>query len=324
MNEKLHRYAITLSIGIDRRRVRRVGFTLVELLVVIAIIGILIAILLPAVQSVREAARRTVCLNNIKQISLAMVSYENGNRRFPPGYTYPGFSLWSAHILPHLEEGNLFNTIEMDGPWSTANMANHDACATYISLFQCPSANVAKHWPDAQGIDGRVPCNYLACASGTVLVESGTPPFVGDADKDVSDGIFFENSKTRVDEIVDGLSNTILIGEAIFDYELEGTDNINSPQIVDHWYIGTEGITPYTPSTDVSEALGSAACPVNATLDEDTAIDSKELCFSSRHPGLAQLGFADGHATNVRDTIDPIVLSAMGTRNGREAVSDLD
>ncbi len=310
----------------QRRDLPRSAFTLVELLVVIAIIGILIGMLLPAVQAVRESARRTQCLNNLKQMSLALLNYESTFGHLPPGYSYPAEAFWSAYLLPQVEQNNLYETIDLEGPWIISGSANHDACASYIALFQCPSSGVVEHESNAQGIDGRVPCNYIACASGTNNRESGEKPYVGDDDPQLSDGIFFENSETTLAQIIDGQSNTIMIGEALHDFTLWGQDYADSPEVVDHWYIGSNGLGPYSSdnSIDVSEAIGSAACPINSTQDEDSPINDKELCFSSRHPGVAQLGYADGHAGNVRETIDPEVLSALGTRNGGEVVSSFD
>ena len=296
------------------------------LIFVIAIIGILIGMLLPAIQMVRESARRTQCLNNLKQISVALTSYEVSHRHFPPGYAFPSQTFWSAYILPQLEQKNLYDTIDLDGPWTTAGTGNHDACASYIEVFQCPSSGVESYVENGQGITNRVPCTYLACASGTINRESGPRPWVGDPDPAISNGVFFENSKVRNAQISDGKSNTILVGEALFDFELWGEDYVNSPEVVDHWYIGSDalGVNPVDESSDISEAIGSTACPINATKDAASPINDKELCFSSRHPGLAQFGFADGHARNLRETIDPIVYSALGTRNNGEVIGKWD
>lgn len=301
---------------------RERGFTLVELLVVIAIIGILIGMLLPAVQSVREAARRTQCLNNLKQLGLALANYETAHRNFPPGYSSPGFAFWSAYLLPQLEQQNVYQTLDLSGPWTIDGSANEAACAVYMSVFQCPSSGVPRSVADGQGIPDRVPCNYIACASGTNNRESGGHPYFDD--EHAANGMFYHNSRTRLADVIDGTSHTVMVGEALFDFELWGMDYADSPEVVDHWYVGSDGFDPYPSddSTDSSEALGSTACPLNATKDPASPINDKEMCFSSRHPGGVQLVFADGHARFVAETIDASVLRAIGTRNGREVVSE--
>ena len=306
-------------------RKRRRAFTLIELLVVIAIIGILMALLMPAVQMVREAARRTVCLNNIKQQALAMENYHGSHQRFPPGYSYPEQTMWSAYILPQLELDSLYRTIDLDGPWTVDDTPNEDACTVYISQFQCPSSGVVEHI-DAQGIDNRVPCTYLVCSSGLLNRESGDFPWVGDVD---TDGIFFRNSKTSLKFVTDGSSHTVLLGEAIFDFDIWGDDYDNDPQVVDHWYIGTRELVPALPehedrSKEISEALGSTGAPINSTHLEDAPINDKELCFSSRHPGGVQVAFADGSTRFVSEHVDREIWSAVGTRGNNETNTYLD
>src|SRR5690606_26048932 len=116
------------------------GFTLVELLVVIAIIAILIALLLPAVQSAREAARRVSCANNVKQLSLALHTYESAHRKLPFGWNTHG-TLWSAMLLPFIEQQSLYATLEFSEArnWGAANSANRAALAVAIDTFRCPS-----------------------------------------------------------------------------------------------------------------------------------------------------------------------------------------
>ena len=127
---------------------KRRAFTLVELLVVIAIIGILVALLLPAVQSAREAARQTSCKNNLRQVGLAMLNYESSQRRLPPGYKFVpsttgnanGFS-WASWLLPYLEEGNLHDQLDFDLP---VYDASHEYARTQsISLLLCPSDSIS-------------------------------------------------------------------------------------------------------------------------------------------------------------------------------------
>ncbi len=308
---------------------KRTAFTLIELLVVIAIIGILVGLLLPAIQQVRESGRRTQCLNHLKQMALAALDYHGVHRRFPPGYTFPEMAMWSAYLLPHIEQNQLYESIELDGPWTVDGSANEAALAVYIELFQCPSSGAAEHAPpgEGQGVPGRVPCNYLAGSSGTNNRESGELPYVGMPE---SDGIFYRNSRTALKDIVDGSSNTLLIGEAIFDYSSWGPDYHDGMEVVDHWYIGTREFLPEYPehapdiSTEASEALTSTACPINSTFIDGAPINDKELCVSSRHPLGAQAAFADGHARFIDAMIDLEIWSAAGTRFGSERVNIFD
>ena len=294
-------------------KMKNKGFTLVELLVVIAIIGILIAMLLPAIQQVREAARRVECLNKVRQQALACHMHQDAIGYLPAGFDWPDRTLWSAHLLPYLEQNNLHETLDFGAPWNVGD--NAIACGTYLSIFKCPSGNLPPP-TDAEGIEDRQPCSYLACATGVAVAESGTSsPLAGDA---MLDGVMFQNSRVLIEHIKDGSSNTILLGEALFDYENRGDDFEGNSQAVDHWYIGS---TDQLNGINASECLGSSAVPINAFLDETLDIDQRELCFSSYHPGGANLAFADGHATFVRETVDTILLGHLGTRLGGEVVS---
>ena len=190
---------------------RRVGFTLVELLVVIAIIGILVALLLPAVQAAREAARRTQCSNNLKQIGIAYQNYADARKMLPPGYTAtgtdpnvttPGWG-WAAYILPYMEEGNIYQQIDLTKPIETQNVIQ-----TVLSVYLCPSDQV-------------VPAPFDVTDDGKAFVCSAAPSCyaatVGDdaseVDADTGDGSFFRNSKIRFKDITDGLSKTTFAGD---------------------------------------------------------------------------------------------------------------
>ncbi len=290
------------------------GFTLIELLVVISIIGMLISLLLPAVQDARKAARRVQCQNNLRQMGIALQNYHGACRSFPSGIIRSNRVMWSGLLLRQMEQWPLYGTLQSGLPWDVDDTANERACGTYLAVYRCPSSTAPRHHEDGQGIAGRVPCSYLACASGRAVTECSPPPVAGAPD---SDGLFFVNSDMRIADIRDGTSSTVAVGEAVFAIDVGGgPDCRGRMQVVDHWYIGT----PQGLDNEASEAIGSTAVPINSVFMPDLWIEEKELCFSSRHPGGAQMMFADGHASFVSETIDRDTWSALGTRAGGEVV----
>lgn len=310
----------------------RGAFTMVELLVVIAIIGILIGILLPAVQQVRETARRNQCANRLKQQSLGLLSYESSHQHFPSGFEFPSMTMWSAFILPHVEQNILYATLDLDGPWSVRNgasLANSSALNAKLEIFRCPSADIPRSQYDSLVDTDRTPCCYLACASGINNRESGPKPWVGMnpfGSMAGSDGIFYLNSNTTFAGIVDGSSTTVLIGESIPDQDLFGIDYSGNKQKVDHWFIGSGELRDYetigSESGENSECLASTACPLNSLFIPDSPMNDKELSFGSAHPQGANIGFADGHVEFINQNIDANAWSAMGSRNGGEVISE--
>ena len=189
------------TIQADRRRViiSRAAFTLVELLTVIAIIGILVGMLLPAVQQVREAARRSVCVNNLRQLAIACHNFESAKQRFPEGCVLGQGAGWSAFILAQIEQSAIAENLDLNddstAPGGAGNAShwtngfNEEACATYIPLFRCASDPVAQHIDSGSNfgspaIADRVPSSYIGVCSGLA---------------DSHNDLYFSGSKTRKD-----------------------------------------------------------------------------------------------------------------------------
>ncbi|MCH7988405.1 MAG: DUF1559 domain-containing protein [Planctomycetes bacterium] len=279
------------------------GFTLIELLVVIAITSILIALLLPAVQQAREAARRIQCRNNLKQIGVALHNYHDAHGRFPPGFIRDHGTAWSAMILPELDRFPLYNTISWGSKWSSGD--NEAACGTVVSVFRCPSAPIPSHVPNNSNIKNRVPCTYLACASGTNMVDNSLDDFA-------QDGLFFNNHSTRMRDIIDGSSNTVAIGETKFDNKTLQNGNVR-----DHWYFGSVQIRQ---GIENSEFVGSTAARINAFDIPSAPIDEKELCFGSYHAGGCHLLLADGSVRFFSESIDETIRRGLGTLDGGEVI----
>ena len=277
---------------------------MIELLVVIAIIAILIALLLPAVQQAREAARRSECKNNLKQMGLAIHNYHDTYRILPPGFnvdlvvantsTGNGGLGWSGSILPGLDQANLYNTIDFNADWGTG--ANEDACATYLSVYRCPSDTTVSH-RNHDGIDARVPTSYLACFSGTRGSDS-------EANVTDADGIFFLNSSIRMRDLTDGSSNTIGVGECVNNFD----------EFKDHFYIGSTSIGGWDGAPrEYSEYLASTDVAMNTT---------NEVAFGSMHVGGAQFLMMDGSVRFLSENMNRTIYSYLGSRADGEVIGD--
>jgi len=281
------------------RKNRRSAFTLVELLVVIAIIGILISLLLPAVQQVRSAARWTACKNNLKQMAVATLNYQAAFQEFPPGCNLNTGASWQAYILPYLEQQNLYDLIEVnDDTFKWQSDEGKQVLQTRLQVFRCAEDPV----PDgiaSENIFGndvfpeRVPSSYIAVSSGsapnnedvsnseityTNLEAIGNPPTLARIQlvKSIRSGVLTatqNNLKTVVGyaDIYDGSSNTAIIGESIFDTTLELSSGRDLDS--DHWCIGSYRIdwrhltdgsgSDSNRSSDESEVMGSTGVRLN-------------------------------------------------------------
>jgi prepilin-type N-terminal cleavage/methylation domain-containing protein len=208
-------------------RIRR-GFTLIELLVVIAIIAILIGLLLPAVQKVREAASRTQCTNNLKQLGLALHNYNDTLGSFPGARDpWPAPFSAQAHLLPFVEQANLQNLVNFNPPAGPGDLTysgvNAAAAAFTVKLFLCPS----------DGISPKVPgCAYGAsnyyCNVGTGMSAAG----VYDGDYVTGDGVFLLTHPIRITDITDGTSNTACLSEALLGDGQSGGTNVQREAIM--------------------------------------------------------------------------------------------
>jgi prepilin-type N-terminal cleavage/methylation domain-containing protein/prepilin-type processing-associated H-X9-DG protein len=295
----------------------RAGFTLIELLVVVAIIGVLIGLLLPALQKVRESAARTRCGNNLKQIGLACQAYHDANLTLPPGYTasapYPSTSPgwgWAAYLLPYIEQDNIYRQINFDSP-----MEGQAIIESTISTFLCPSDTPPESPFAVTDATFRILCtaapsSYAAtCGSDASEVDDAT-----------GNGIFYRNSKIRLTEITDGTSNTAMIGDRAW------ADTQGIWGGVADGAVTRPGLTnPWTNTTGPAQCLVLAHNNwINIKTDADGGLDD----FSSKHPGGANLLFADGSVRFIHSiTSDgPVHLAfwAMGTRAGGEVIEGVE
>ncbi|MGH7127648.1 MAG: DUF1559 domain-containing protein [Planctomycetaceae bacterium] len=306
---------------------RACGFTLIELLVTIAVIAVLLALLLPAVQQAREAARRSICKSNLRQIALAMHNYHDTFRTLPFAWDNRE-TAWQAMILSQIEHGPLYDTLIFaeggPGQWDN-DSANETACATFIPAFRCPTMAVPEHI-DNHNIEGRVPASYRVVASSTAVSDDASTIPSGHPDAALEqvpqDGMFWGCSRVRLGDVLDGLSNTLMIGESKTDplYVKDG-------QAMDFWQIGAPQTGPWAPGngrgTEYSEVAGSAYGEINSWRSPATTHGVvMELSFGSWHTGGAHFAVGDGSARFLSENIDLIIYRALATRDGGETAGE--
>jgi prepilin-type N-terminal cleavage/methylation domain-containing protein/prepilin-type processing-associated H-X9-DG protein len=305
------------------------AFTLIELLVVIAIVAVLMGLLLPAVQKVREAAARLQCRNNLKQIGLALYNYHDAQRSFPPGYhasspfsdgatdTAPGWG-WGTFLLPYLEQDNLSRQLDF-----SQAVQKSPAIRAVLKAYLCPSdvtPGAAFAVPDGFGspICLAAPTSYAACVGGD---ESDTTGPTGL-------GVFYRNSATRLSDITDGTSSTLLVGERAWANAngvwagavpgaviKRGQSNPCQPVVPGAWFPAATLVLAHAHLN-------------NALFDSDGSAGMDD--FSSRHPGGTNFVFADGSVHFLRSvpsdnvdgsyTPDGVIFQALGTRANGEVV----
>jgi prepilin-type N-terminal cleavage/methylation domain-containing protein len=316
---------------------RRLAFTLIELLVVIAIISVLIGLLLPAVQKVREAAARAKCSNNLKQIGLALHNYESACGKLPPAYAWdasagsggggfqrpnlgdrpgptapytvnqqPGWG-WAAYLLPFLEQDNLYRQIDFSNG-QVASWFYNDVKATVLPVYECPSDPLAGQYRPRSIVRVILPTmatnSYAACYGSFGNI--GSAPEAGN-------GAFYRNSALRLTDIRDGTSNTLFIGErAAYFAQVPWAGVVSN---------ATVQVSPGAPTfltyVDPPPAM------VMARIGSHTLNDprSEPYDFFSAHPGVVPFLFGDGAVRFVPVSASLPVLQALATRAGGEPVN---
>ena len=289
-------------------RVGRRGFTLVELLVVIAIIGILIALLLPAVQAAREAARRSQCSNNIKQLGIGIHNYHDTYKMFPSGFVTTTYSDvggwgWQTFILPFVEQQALYDSLAPNVNHIPA--APTDLTETEISGYRCPSS-VANETNSQRGNHGT--SNYAAVA-GTDNSHNWERTRTENTTTAPAGAFGFANGRTNFAAIQDGTSNVIGVGERLADGE-RGSD--------DETYIGGIWTGKYEAgkSASATRGLSGVQRPQNRINGTD------DFAFSSQHPGGAQMMLMDGSVRFVAETIEGETLDRLAQRNDGQPVGE--
>ena len=294
------------------------GFTLVELLVVITIIGILIALLLPAVQAAREAARRMQCNNNLKQIGLALHQYHAIHEGFPCSENVSVHWSWITMMLPHFEYGSLYEQMDLDIPMNHLHPANNAAVKTLIALFQCPSDEpnrLISCCGALPGYEDAAQTSYAGTATHRADFRGATEPN--------PTGVLFDNYQNlyiNFRDIKDGTSSTFMVGEC--DY-----DTMDDPH-VDEWPWRVGYGTTYCPSAPEACPIGkpwAASDSIHITtaygINPGRPYASYDDCaVQSSHPGGAQFLFCDGHASFLSENIKQETLEALTTRNWGEII----
>lgn len=332
-----------------RISVQRRGFTLVELLVVIAIIGALVALLLPAVQSARAAARRTSCKNNLKQLSLAVLNFESSHHYLPPSAlvdlsvnSTPNNRSWGVHgrILPFIEEASLRNLVNIELGWDTQQTIDN----VRIEVFQCPS--------DAKAGEARVFDNGKPTLWSTNYgFNMGTWLVYDPATNRGGDGAFYPNSQLQLRRFTDGTTHTLMAAEvkAWTPYTRNGgPSNTDIPNTVaeasaivasgdaekdtghTEWPDGRVHHTGFTatmtPNTYVPYFMNKLGREVDADYNSwqeglngsDGKPTYAMITSRSEHPGIVQVAMIDGSVRVVNDEVNLFVWRGMATRDGGE------
>ena len=293
------------SITVRRRHLQ--GFTLVELLVVIAIIGILISLLLPAVQSAREAARRSQCTNNLKQLGLAMHNYHDTHRCFPPGFmlvTHDGKIgggwAWGVFLMPYIEQSSLKDTLSVTKYTLSQVVSDPDLLPMLqvdLDVFHCPSSTL-EPLREYQGPGSQmVGTSNYTCSRGFFNYKYNG--FGSNPTKE-NNGLFYGESAVKFRDVTDGTSNTFAVGERTV-----LPDNAGNPKAWPSWCGPGGGGFMNTISSTVSTKLNLPGTTFSG--------------YSSHHPDGAMFSFVDGSVHFISDLVDSETGGVDTSNNGSHA-----
>ncbi|QDU75007.1 hypothetical protein Pan97_20270 [Bremerella volcania] len=275
------------------------GFTLVELLVVIAIIGVLIALLLPAVQQAREAARRMSCNNNLKNLALGFHNHHDVFGQFPAGGEHTGTGDremwgWGAHILPFIEQNSLYDRLKVTDQFLKDTLDDttlRPLTQTKLEIFICPS-DPGGHLMDGGQMNSGTGRHFNGLSSVNNSFRVAKSNYIGvcgmfDVDHRRNNGVLFRGSEIRFADITDGTSNTFLLGE-------------RNRRCAQGAWVGNRNVTGGGPQ-GADYTMGRVTIPVNHTSN---ASHQCVEAFASEHPGGSLFAYADGSVHFISDTID--------------------
>jgi prepilin-type N-terminal cleavage/methylation domain-containing protein/prepilin-type processing-associated H-X9-DG protein len=299
----------------------RKAFTLIELLVVMAIIGALVAMLLPAVQQSREAARRSQCTNHLKQIGLAIHNFEQAQQTLPSSRVGPQHATWFIQILPNLEQDNLYNA------WNISNtyyLQQPAARLTHVEAFSCPTRRIpmlstqfevsSTGIPDTQQYPGALG-DYAANGgqfAGAIVDNPLCNGVMCQADAKVTNGQVIETkSLTRLRDVIDGTSHTFLVGEKHVPKSKYGQSGPS-------WGDGAiyNGDFP----RNYNRIAGYPK--FNLGQGPDDLSGPWHCKFGSDHPGVCQFAFTDGHVAALKSSTNMDILNRLAVRNDGQPVED--